>query len=203
MIWGVLFLKTELIFKKYTCFENVDIYFLSSINKSDNKLFCLSLLDMYKRVNDSNLNIKMFFMPKWLYMFLTLKNRSLVYLNIFTKAIYIDDSFKLDLKTKKLLFEKIYSLKVLNNTLLLSYISIPRWKIVGYSRYIYEGPNDISLLGFCDKRDLDTNYADFESKIVVKYLIEVKGYNEKRIFDGNLSYKYYYDEARLFYCKGS
>lgn len=196
--WLFAFLKTEIFFKKYSCSSNLNIYYSKDLQFNT---LCSDLDEMYKKIGEVNLNIKIILLPNWLYKVLTINSVSRLYLNIFNRYVYFNDSFKIDFDTKSELFSKIYSLKLLNKTPLLSYFSIPKWKIKGYSLYIYDEYSRFNINDFCQEINRNRNYISFENKIVVKYLIEVKGYNEERIFDDNLSYKYYLDEARFFYCK--
>ncbi|MCX7905308.1 MAG: hypothetical protein N2446_01235 [Elusimicrobiales bacterium] len=196
----LFFVKPDYIFfKKYNCSKDIDIRYVTVIYDIDN--VCENVKEAFDLIKLDE-KIKVFILPNSLYKFFLFWHSDELCLNIIYPSIYINQKASNDLFKNIIFFEKLYSLKLLLKIPLLSYLSIPHWKVKGYVNYIVNEIDRFYVSDICyeDKKN-DFGYIEFENKVVVKYLIEMKSYNEKKLFDENLSYKVYLDEAKMYYCK--
>ncbi|MCX7642141.1 MAG: hypothetical protein N2Z20_05865 [Elusimicrobiales bacterium] len=196
----LFFTKPDYIaFKKYSCPKNITIRHISSDYSFDN--ICENIQKSLDSIN-VNEDIKVFILPKFFYKLFLFGYSNDCYLNVVYPSIYLNQDFSYDIFKNTELLERLYSLKLLLKTPLLSYLSIPSWKIKGYVHYIINEVDKFHLSDICyeDKKN-NFGYVEFENKIVVKYLIEIKHYNEKNLFEDNLYYQAYLDEAKRYYCK--
>ncbi len=198
IIYLFILYKPSLFFYKTISCKYVDIKTDLNIESS----VCYELDEMIDKIKPSK-KLSLLILSDFLYFILSTGSNKDVYLNILSGDVLVKGSLKLkDLDFRKEFFEKLYSSKLLLDFPLLSYLSIPKWKIKGYARYIFSEPDRFSERDICyeDKKNED-GYYDFENRVVVSYLVDVKRYSEKSILSENMLYKFYLDEAKTYYCQ--
>ena len=197
LLWFGVFLKPDLLpFKKYDCYD-VKIWYFGDKKLDD---FCFAVEELFFRASIDN-KIRLILLPTLMYRFLTLNASQDFYLNLLNRSLFVNED-RMDRFDRSLLLEKMISLKILYERPLLSYLSIPKWKIIGYSRYLINEVDSFVLKDICydDKRG-EPGYDAFENKVVVKYLFERKEYKEDDFFNDNISYSSSLDEIKKYSCK--
>ncbi|MGC8867409.1 MAG: hypothetical protein ACP5PA_04260 [Elusimicrobiales bacterium] len=173
-------------------------------NSDINSSLCLKLNNMIDKIKPQK-KITILHLSNFFYFLLSFGSNKDVYLNLLNGNVLVKASFRLeDFDFRKELFEKLYSSKILSELTLFSYLSIAKWKIKGYAGYISLEPDRFVEEDICyDDKKNEKGYLDFENKVVVSYLVEKKGYSQQGILRENLSYRFYLDEVKSYYCKDS
>lgn len=197
ILWISIFLKPELLpHKKDNCLDNIQLLYLDSYKVAH---FCSKIKEL-ATISSIGGNIKIVILPKWLFRIFSLSS-SKYSLNLLNGYIFVDRD-GVEKFDRVSFFERLVSFRILSRKTLLSYLAIPKWKIIGYSRYIMDEVDRFSVKDICDEnRKGEKGYKEFENKMVVRYIFERKGYREKEFFDDNLSYSFYLDEAKMYYCR--
>lgn len=198
IIWLIIFIKPGFLpYKKYDCYNKADIMYFGNYKLND---FCTTLEDLYRIVSIDK-KIEIIILPTWMYKFFAIDGSSDFYPNPINRYLWVNENV-IEKTNKVILLEKLLSMKLIYQNPLLSYISIPTWKIRGYSWYLLNENSGFNINDICyNERKDEFGYDGFENNLVVRYLFEIRQYNEKSFFNDNLSYSVYLDESKRYYCK--
>lgn len=100
---------------------------------------------------------------------------------------------------EEILKSLIYSCLLFEKTSI-EFLSIARWKVIGYSKYALSNPQKFSDLDVCENKGGE-GYKEYENMFVTRYLFEEMKYNPLAFFNDNISYEVYLKEAKLRYCR--
>lgn len=162
---------------------------------------CIIFENIEKKINYSG-DFKVFIVPDYMYFFVSLSSDKAVYVNPFTSNIFIKNSLSNTYDFLNVLHEKIYGSKLIKEYPAFEYFLIDGWKIKGYSRYLFLETERFYPYDICsEEKKKEPDYSEFENRMVVEYLVRMKNYSEKNIISDNLSYSYYLDEAKRYFCR--
>lgn len=193
-----IFFPRFIFLKNYKCSDNIKVY---SYNLPSNEL-CRLFNDCFEKLNVEN-KVEIFIFPSNIYKILFFYHHSSVFFNPFTLSVYVKENTDFDNQSIRFELSKtfLYS-KLALKIPVLSLITMPSWKIVGYLKYILSEPENFDVSDICkDSVYEKSGYMEFENRMVFEYLIKVRNYSPENILNYNLSYSYYLEEAKRFYCK--
>lgn len=179
---------------RFQC-NNITIHY-DSIDKIEK--ICDDLTSIKEKVLiKDNINIDIYFVSSsFKYKLYTYFSSNFSYGNVFSKKTFIKTYFN-DSYILALSFIKAYLLTTKQR---LDFILIPKWKIVGYSKYIYGGIPNYQERDICNPLNRE-DYIEFENMVVVKYLFNYEHYNQYSFFNDNISYDVYLSKARSLICR--
>lgn len=81
------------------------------------------------------------------------------------------------------------------------YITLDKWKLIGYAKYIADEPQKYSIYDMCNSKDSDEEMENFRYMMLVKYFREYMKKDFKYIIVNNISKDYYINEMHKYYCR--
>jgi hypothetical protein len=194
--------------ENYEC-GKVKVYY--SGKDFDAKKLCDVVEGLCFKTNFCNFEFKIFITPSenW-FKFFSFFKKDFVWVNPFRRysVIYPIEISKnkflnADINLNEKISEIILREFLLNRKTILEYLIIPKWKIIGYSKYVSDEIQKFDRYDICNSSNQNQNveYKDFEYMMVVKYIFEQKRHLDlMEFFDDNLSYDYYFSQMKSFVC---
>ena len=195
--------------ENFNC-NNIKIYYKDKSFDVNN--LCENIESLCLKNSLCNFDFKIFITPSQSFFYIfSFFSKNFVWINPFKgyAVIYPIDLEKkyflnTDINYREKINEVLIRWFILNKKTFIEYITVSKWKIIGYAKYITGDIQEFLEDELCidDFKKNKEKYKEFEYMMIVKYILAKKNYNDiSDFFVDNISYEHYFSEMKNFICR--